>query len=307
MSNAKLLRSLPSDFRIVLADVGSAGGLHQRWKPWRAILSVLMFEPREGGAVTSHGPDKIFPIALGSAAGQAKLNLLALPNMSSVLEPNTELLNTFYKKSKDGQVTGTLTIPVDALDGLTTGERIEVDAIKIDTQGSEVDIVKGAGDTLARSVLFAELEVSFLPRYRNQALAHQVIADMASRGFELLDLQRFKRYRARNAAGIRNLSLGLGQRAGRLAYGDALFMRSDLAARIAQMSRADAQSTTLKAIILCLVYGKADLASALFDTFRSNIDDHIATAIENHLHALNRKWRLGRFLHKLADTVARRV
>jgi hypothetical protein len=106
MNLQALLAVLPSDLRMVVADVGSAGGLHERWRPYRPVLSVLMFEPREDGAVRTSGPDKIFPMGLGKVQGIAQLNVLALPNMSSVLEPNTALLSTFHKKVKDGQVTG---------------------------------------------------------------------------------------------------------------------------------------------------------------------------------------------------------
>lgn len=56
---------------------------------------------------------------------------------------------------------------------------------------------------------------------------------MRALGFELIELHRLKRYRTRNALGIANVGLRGGQRAGRIAYGDAIFLRTepDLMAR----------------------------------------------------------------------------
>src|SRR3712207_8749106 len=54
---------------------------------------------------------------------------------------------------------------------------------------------------------------------------------MEKEGFELLDLYRIKRYRTANRLGIVQPLLGRGQKSGRAAYGDAIFMRSPGAIR----------------------------------------------------------------------------
>ena len=130
-----LIRVCPSDFEAVLADVGSAGGLKQRWAPARKVVSAMLFEPRDGGQLRREGRDTIYPVALGPRAGRASLNLTALPNMSSTLEPNRELLRSFQKKGEHVRITGTSDVPVDTLDELAKREQKHIDFLKIDTQG----------------------------------------------------------------------------------------------------------------------------------------------------------------------------
>ena len=49
MTLKPVLRACPADFEIVLADIGSAGGLKDRWAPARPVVSAMLFEPRDGG------------------------------------------------------------------------------------------------------------------------------------------------------------------------------------------------------------------------------------------------------------------
>ncbi|WP_380875626.1 hypothetical protein ACFB49_05380 [Sphingomonas sp. DBB INV C78] len=301
-----LLRQLPPGFEIVLADVGSAGGLKDRWAPVRSITSAMLFEPREGAAEPQRiGRDTLYPVALGKVAGQETLNITALPNMSSTLAPNAELLGGFRKKGTHTQITSTLEMTVDSLDAIATREGRVIDAIKVDTQGSELGILEGAAGTIANSVLFAEIEVSFLERYRGQALAGDIIAFMAGHGFDLIDLYRLKRYRALNSANVGNVSLGGGQRAGRLAYGDAFFLRreEDLLARVAQ----GGETVALKAILGLLIYGKADMAARLLDLSGSAIPEARRDGMQRFLRKAGKRWLRTGGVHHALDYLARRA
>lgn len=306
---AALKGGLPGDMQIVLADVGSAGGVHKRWKPVRPIVSALLFEPREGGETQQQGRDTIFPIALGPQAGRATLNVTALPNMSSTLPPNRALLETFRKKGAHTRITSTFDMPVDTLDAVAARSGRTVDAIKVDTQGSELSILQGAAQCLSGSVIVAEVEVSFFQRYEGQALAWDVVAFMESQGFELLELSRLKRYRRLNAAGVGNRSMGGGQRAGRLAYGDALFFleESRLLNRIDGLPPVDGEALALKAIVALLVYGKPDMAAHLFDRTRHVVAPARRGPLETYFASLARgPFRAG-VVHHVLDYLARHV
>lgn len=301
--------ALPEDLKIVLADVGSAGGIHRRWFPVRPIVSGLLFEPREGGAVKREGLDTIYPIALGAHAGHATLNVTALPNMSSTLLPNRARLEHFRKKGDHTAITATLEMPVDTLDAVAERDGRAVDAIKVDTQGSELSILQGAVECLSRSVIIAEVEVSFFHRYQDQALASDIITFMQGRGFDLLDLSRLKRYRQRNAAGIANKSLGSGQRAGQLAYGDAIFLlqQDRLLARIGAAAPAEAEGLALKAIIALLLYGKPDMAAHLFDLTGDALDAGRRSRLATYFASLRRAPFRSGVLHHLFDRIVRHV
>lgn len=307
MKTNALLRLLPPDLRITLADVGSAGGLHGRWRAVRPIVSGVLFEPREGGETRREGGDIIYPVALGPSAGTATLNVTQLANMSSTLKPNAALLESFAKKFAHTQVVDTFQMPVDTLDALAARDGHRIDAIKVDTQGSELGILEGAVACLRESILLAEVEVSFFQRYRDQALAWDIIGFMAAQGFELIDLYRLKRYRRVNSAGIGNMSLGGGQRAGRLAYGDAIFILTEerLHARMAAASPEEAEAMALKSMLGLLIYGKPDMAAHLFDSTADAVREPVRTKVQAWLNALGRRPLRAGVLHHVLDYLAR--
>lgn len=309
MDIAALIARHSPRFRMVLADIGSAGGLHGRWRGVRGLVNGVLFEPREGGEVRREGGDTIHPVGLGQAAGEATLNVTALPNMSSTLEPNAVLLQTFAKKGGHTLIVERMTMQVDTLDAVAEREGLRIDAIKVDTQGSELEILRGAADCLKNSVIVAEVEVSFFQRYSGQALCGDVVAFMAEQGFELIDLYRLKRYRRLNAAGIGNRSLGAGQRAGRLAYGDAIFLlREDrLRDRIQAAEPAMAEAIVLRSVLAMIVYGKPDMAAHLFDQFQSHVGAPLRAPLASWFAALGKRRPRAGVLHHLFDYLARHV
>ena len=82
----------------------------------------------------------------------------------------------------------TETIKLQLLDKLVEKTPFEnPDLIKIDTQGYELEILKGGEKTLL-SAEFVLLEVSMLDIYKNGPLVADVIAFMNARGFVLYDI-----------------------------------------------------------------------------------------------------------------------
>ncbi len=309
MSFGLLKNAWPEGVELVLADVGSAGGLHKRWQPLRPVISAMLFEPREGGVKERRGRDVVYPLALGTEAGQATLNITALANMSSTLLPNRALLESYHKKSGHTVVESTLQMPVDTLDAVAAADGRSVDAIKVDTQGSELSILQGAAGCLYSSVLIAEIEVSFFQRYEGQATIRDIMAFMGDHGFELLDLYRLKRYRRKNSAGIFNPSLGGGQRAGRLAYCDAIFVLEEqrLLDRINALPRDRGEAMLAKAMAGMLVYGKPDMAAHLFDSAGDVIEERRRTHWARYYERMGRGPFASGILHHVADFVARHV
>jgi FkbM family methyltransferase len=309
MSLARFLDRLSPGFDIVVADVGSAGGLAKRWAPAAEVVSPLLFDPREGGTERREGRARIFPVALSAAPGTAKLNLTALGNMSSMLAPNSALLARFLKKPAHTRLVGEVEMPANSLDNIARSAAVAVDVVKVDTQGSELDILRGAEASLRSSIFFAEVEVSFLERYRGQVLFDGIVAHLRERGFELIDLYRPKRYRHDNSAGVANLSLGAGQRAGRLAYADAWFMLNEdaLVARLDALDASAGAALAQKAMIVLLVYGKADMAARFHDIIADRLPPEARDAWGRYLRRLARRAYGLQNLHHVIDFLARRA
>src|SRR5207245_10904604 len=59
--------------------------------------------------------------------------------------------------------------------------------IKLDTQGTEIDLLRGGEKCLRRSIFAVEAEVAFLPFYKNQALFTDVHNYLSGLGFQLMD------------------------------------------------------------------------------------------------------------------------
>ena len=61
---------------------------------------------------------------------------------------------------------------------------LSIDLLKIDTQGSELDVLKGAGDLL-NNTSYIECEVEFVPLYKDQPLFQDIEDYLKSYNFKL--------------------------------------------------------------------------------------------------------------------------
>lgn len=307
-----LLNAAPPGFVMRIADAGAAGGLDARWRPFRAVVAGMLFDPREkavAGKPGAPGRDCICPSLLGRAEGEATLYFTELGAMSSTLKPNQALLDRFLKKRRHGRVTAEETFRVEPLDVVAARHGFYPDILKADVQGGELAVLEGARACLDRSVMLAEVEVSFLERYEGQPRFCAIEAFLDRFGFELIDLVRLKRYRHANSAGLGNLSLGRGQRAGRVAYGDAIFLlREEAAARRAETMDGPTRAVfALKAVLALLAYGKADMAARWFDLYREHLDAPLAGVIAQTLRRVGRRRYGSGHLHHLFDYAARKL
>lgn len=225
--------------------------------------------------------------------------------MTSALLPNAALLARFWDKPEHTEIVSSFEVPTDSLDRVMETNAIALDVIKIDVQGGEHAILTGARASLENNIFLAEIEVSFLERYIGLNTFDAVIAEMRKTGFELIDIGRIKRYRHKNSFGIVNPGLGIGDRAGRIAFCDAVFLKNDeiLMDRIS----AGQDHLALKVILALLVYGKADLAAWVFDRNSGRIDAPVRAALAGMLKSLRGRHFGALGLHRALDYFARKV
>lgn len=111
---------------------------------------------------------------LGSEQKEVEFNVY--DTASSVLKENNETPAVTEKRT------------LALLDNVVKGNGFESpDFIKIDTQGYELEILKGGSNTL-KSAQFVLLEVSLLNIYVDCPLVHETIAFMKQQGFVLYDI-----------------------------------------------------------------------------------------------------------------------
>lgn len=173
----------------MLVDVGARWGAHEQWKALIGRAKVLCFEPdpEEASRLTAQGEPNVtyLPIALGATDGSAgTLHVTSQPACSSLYAP-LEALYRYYPALAEIRPTRTVELPLRALDAVLREHAIEnVDAIKLDTQGSELDILRGATAAL-RTCAMIDIEVEFNAIYEGQPLFCDVDRFMRDNGFVL--------------------------------------------------------------------------------------------------------------------------
>ncbi|HEY9616530.1 MAG TPA: FkbM family methyltransferase [Microcoleaceae cyanobacterium] len=159
------------------------------------------------------------PVALGRAVEEVPLYVTANPMCSSLYPPNQVYLDRFAGLRDMMRPDFTIEMEVTTLDQACQDYGIEqVDFLKIDVQGADLQVLEGATQQLAQNILAIRIEVEFSSLYVDQPLFADVDRYLRQQGFTLFDLQGGYGTRA-------NLPMRSTVRAGQLLWGDALYLR----------------------------------------------------------------------------------
>ena len=187
---------------------------------------------------------KVLPYFIGKGNGRCRFNIYKEPGHSSIYDPG-ERYQAFFAGDGHFAVDRRVEVETVSLDAACARESLPAaDFLKIDTQGSELDILRGAEQSL-KAAAMVELEVEFVEVYKGQPLFHDVSQFMADRGFELLYLNRFMEHRRQ---------VYQGPSRGQMIFGDALFGRRE--DTVADWS----DEKIIKFALLLINYGHIDIA-----------------------------------------------
>jgi FkbM family methyltransferase len=174
--------------RITIVDVGARVGPRPEWM--RNDCEIIGFEPDEAecrrlrAAYPSH---TFVALALDSEPRTRTFYVTAHEQCSSFYRPKQDLVSRGIVQHRLDRETVVDTTTLDVW-WAEHGHGRPIDLLKLDTQGSELDILKGAMATLTDVVLVMS-EVCFNPFYEEQPLFGDVDRWLRGRGFELLALQ----------------------------------------------------------------------------------------------------------------------
>lgn len=208
-----VLMSINPKLKISLLDIGAAGGVEPRWEKIIDFVNYIGFEPDSRSFLKLKENDKyhkIYNIGAWSFKGQIQINLCKIPQVSSFYTPNFEILNLFPNKERF-LVEKNNKINVVTIDSVL---KSDCDFIKIDIQGGELEVLKGANQVLGET-LGLELEVEFIEMYKNQPLFGEVCKYLETKNFCFMDFTNLCRWE-------RNAHVGIGQNV----FGDALFLKT---------------------------------------------------------------------------------
>jgi FkbM family methyltransferase len=153
---------------------------------------IVSFEPlteafqRLQSAARGDAGWRVINVALGASAGKHTIHLAANSESSSLLQ----MLPLHLDAAPHSQCTGEESVKVEVLDAmfdeLCAGARSVY--MKIDTQGYESHVLRGAAKSLER-IDMIQIEMSLAPLYAGQALFGDLYAELTGAGFTLVGLE----------------------------------------------------------------------------------------------------------------------
>ncbi len=182
---------------IVLVDVGSTGGIEDKWKEIEKHLHVITFDPdpRSLTPITK-GKFENYKIGLWSKKDEKELFLKQYPQASTFYKLNEKILSSFlnypcHKNIKE------ITFKVDTLENILPKD-IYPDFIKTDAEGADLEILKGSTKYLLKSCLALQCEVSFINRHENAPYFSEIDQFLKAFDFVLMELETEKWIRKNN-------------------------------------------------------------------------------------------------------------
>ena len=217
---------------LTIADVGVRLGFDRSWDIFSDQCLQVGFEPdREecdrlrteySTKASQHLPKvRLESLALWEYAGTQTLYVPRHVSAASCLPPN----QAFFQRLPDPspmEVVTTIEIETTTLDAYCELSEINFDVVKLDVQGGELAILKGAVNSLHSSILAVIAEVEFVALYENQPLFAEVDQFMRSQGFAIFDLD-IRRWRRKVLPEIFD-----GMRVGQIIYGDAIYLKDPI-------------------------------------------------------------------------------
>lgn len=255
-------------------DGGARWGAETHWDVYGDQLELFAFEPAEDEcrrlmATVEQGPGKIRfacePLALSRMSGRSTINVARFPDSSSLFPNNDALVRRFAMASYLEQ-TGAIEVATTSVDAFAERYDFEyIDFMKLDVEGAELAVLRGAEHALDHSLLGLSVEVWFHEEHRGRPLFSDIDAYLRRFGFVLFDLRELNRWRRKTLPGESYYSwTGSGQ----LMYAQALYLR-DLPAHVdSARNRYPVLSSTaiLKLASIAEVLGYSDFALEVIES-----------------------------------------
>ena len=173
------------DVRTVL-DVGANVGQYRGFLRERVAFhgQIESFEPQPAlheqlrVAASSDPAWRIHGLGLGSTDGALQLNVMASHSFSSFHQPDNSAAPQFESSNR---IVETVTVPVRRLDDLDL-ELQEGVYLKVDTQGFDLEVLRGAARTLER-VCAVQIELPLVNIYKGAPQRWDMLRELEGMGF----------------------------------------------------------------------------------------------------------------------------
>ena len=180
---------------IICLDIGAAGEIPEHWVNFsnKTNIPLNVFAFDENPSKDKNNKHKnininFLPFLLGEKEETRKFYILKRDTGSSIYKLNENFAKEFHYPEYHS-LEKTIDVKLTTLNKLILEKKIlSPHVIKLDTQGSELDILKGMKSELSKIIL-VETEVEFIPLYKNQPLFNDIDMFLKKNDFDLFDLR----------------------------------------------------------------------------------------------------------------------
>jgi len=176
------------NYKVKIIDIGAAEmeGVIPSYKKLidLGISDIIGFEPNQEACLALNKKNEIDSRYLPYFIGDGTIKTFYETNWaptSSLYQPNKELLEKFHNLYEITTVLKEHQVQTHRLDEITEINR--ADFIKMDIQGSELNVLENAINVLKTSVI-VQVEVEFVEMYKGQPLFADVDSFLRSQGFQ---------------------------------------------------------------------------------------------------------------------------
>lgn len=221
-------------------DAGCSGGIDSRWSMVKDHLLVTSVDADARGSVFDEGEDWSQTL-LGSKNDKVSFYLTAKQECSSIYKPNEEITKLYPEPDRFIISRELQNQNMVSLDSIVNGN---IDFIKADVQGAELDVLKGSGP-LIDDLLGLEVEVEFVQLYSKQPRFNDVNEWLESNSLELNDFLHTYRW-----------SRDEFNDCGKLIFADCLYLRSPEYVLQNDLN-------WKKYLLICVLYKRYDLVDVI--------------------------------------------
>lgn len=182
--SARLERLLDRKLRYL--DVGARGGPSGYLRLYERFLECHLVEPEPAEAERLRAAGyRVVEKILSDRAGSETLKVTRKGGLTSVLEPTGRFVDYYRGDSDRFEVVRRVSLPATTIEQVCDDAGIEFDLLKVDTQGSELAVLRGLGP---RRPTFVICEISMVDLYEGQATFPELTRFLEERGYMVWDL-----------------------------------------------------------------------------------------------------------------------
>ena len=267
-SDIKIINILKQfNIKIRYYDIGASGGLQPRANNFIEVLNPIYIEPDTSAfsQLEEKGYNAI-NCALWSEEKEKTFRITKKQQALSIYAPNYEFLNR-YKDSERFNIKEEIKMNCTTLDNIIEKNN-ELFFMKLDTQGSEYEILKGGNNVINNAIGF-EIEIEFKDIYLNQPLFNEVNQFLISNNLILIDFLNLLKWERDN---YRNF--------GEIIFVDALYLKSpEYILENIDLSNEEDYANLIRYVIILAMYKRLDLLKYLKKNL--NNDYKICNCIES--------------------------